>query len=319
MLSIQSGDDRMLTNRLPFRMKLLLGFFSAAILLVLPLRVYQYLTIIESGTGFYENSDVTVVLMYVLLAVFCAAFILPSYFRRGHIRFRTSAAKRPVLGVLCLAVAVTLVVDAVVQAGNYTQLLGSAQQGYYDVTNNGAATDGIMKSGAMPMRLEAIFAVFAAVFFTVFGIGSIRGKTGGSEYRLLAITPLLWAIARILHRFMRTISFTRVSDLLFELLMLVFLMLFFMAFAQLLSRVNCKGVDWKLTAYGLSAALFCLLCFVPRMAMVLMGKGDMLADLSPPEYCDLAIGVFIPALLISRVSTSLRDQTPVDAGGSDVS
>lgn len=288
-------------------MALLLGLFSLSILLVLPLRVYQFLRVIEPGTGFYEKTDFSVPLLYGLLALFGGAMLIISFINRRRIMFSTTVRKNPALGIIALAAAGTFFADAVIMYQNFSSL-------YYGTTQNmggdflvDTATSGIMKSGALPMLFEAVFAVFAAIFFIVLGVSYISGKSNGSQFKLLAITPLAWSICRILHRFMRTISFVNVSDLFFELLMIVFLMIFFMAFAQLISGVNNKGVDWKLVGFGLPAALLCLLCFVPRAVMLAMGKGALLTNLSPPEYCDLAIAMFILAFILSKVRFMKRE------------
>ena len=140
------------------------------------------------------------------------------------------------------------------------------------------------------------------MYLAVLAIGYFNGRADPSEYELLAITPLLWSICRILHRFMRTISFVNVSDLFYELFMLVFLMLFFMAMAQVVSRVGTERNDWKLFAYGLPAGIFCLLCFVPRAILVLVGKSELLAVLSGPEVCDLGAALFILSLLLGKMT-----------------
>ncbi len=291
-------------KKLDFDTGLLFGIFSAGIVLILPLRVYQYLNIIESGTGFYEKTDFSVVLMYVLLAVFCGAMFIFSLSRKNTALYIKSAVKKPVLGILSFFAAATLIMDAITQFGNFSNLYyGSGQISGYIVNE---ASGSLMKSGALPLFFEALFAVLAALFFIISGINFFKAKSDGSEYKLLALTPLAWSICRILHRFMRTISFIKVSDLFFELFMLVFLMLFFVTFAQLVSRINHTGTDWKLFAYGLPAALFCLLCFVPRFAMQITGRGDILADQSPPEYCDFAVALFIIAFLISKACISGR-------------
>ncbi len=298
----------MLKKRFEINVALLMGLFSLSILLVLPLRVYQYLNIIEPGTGFYEKTDISVPALYALLAFFGGAMLLLSFLNRYKIAMSTTVRKSPVLGAVALGTAVAFFVDAVVMYQNFTTLYyGTAQNGGGDIFIE-SATSGIMKSGALPMLFEAVFAVLSAIFFIVLGVAYISGKSNGSEFKLLAITPLAWSICRILHRFMRTISFTNVSDLFFELLMIVFLMIFFMAFAQLISRVNNKGADWKLTGFGLPAALLCLLCFVPRAAILVMGKGDLLADLSPPEYCDLAIALFILTFILNKVRFFRREE-----------
>lgn len=277
--------------------KLLFGIFSAGIVLILPLRVFQYLTIIEPGTGFYDKIDFSVILMYVLLAVFCGSLFFFALSNKKTTLYIKAASKKPVLGIISFFVAFTLIIDAFTQSRNYSNLAPSPVNG---------ATSGMMQSGALPMLFESLFAVLAALFFVMIGINFIKAKSDGSKYKLLAITPLAWSICRILHRFMRTISFIKVSDLFFELFMLVLLMLFFVTFAQLTARVNYAGTDWKLYAYGLPAALFCLLCFVPRIVMLIAGKGELLADLSPPEYCDFAAALFIVAFLISKTHISGR-------------
>jgi len=281
---------------------LLFGLFSAGIVLILPVRVYQYLKIIEPVTGFYEKTDFSVVLLYALLAVFCGTIVMVSFARKRAIAYSTTTRKNPALGTLALIVAVTLVIDAVLMSKNYSSL-------YYGVrTLADESSGGMMKSGAVPMLFESAFAVLSALFFTILGVGFITGKSNGAEYKLLAITPLAWAICRILHRFMRTISFMRVSDLFFELLMIVCLMVFFMAFAQMIARVNHKGADWKIVGFGLPAALLCLLCFVPRVAMMVMGKGGLLAAQSPPEYVDFALAMFILAFVLTKMRFLKREE-----------
>lgn len=297
----------MLKKKLEVNAALLFGFFSLSILLVLPLRVYQFLKIIEPGTGFYKQANFSVPLLYGLLIFFGGAMLFISFMNRRKISFINTVRKSLALGIIALATAAAFLADAFVMYRNFTTL-------YYGTVQSGgelffeSATSGIMKSGALPMLFESIFAVISAIFFIVLGVAYISGKSNGSEFKLLAIAPLAWSISRILHRFMRTISFVNVSDLFFELFMIVFLMIFFMAFAQLISGVNHKGVDWKLTGFGLPAALLCLLCFVPRAAILIMGKGNLLATLSPPEYCDLAIPIFIVAFILDKVSFTKREE-----------
>lgn len=292
----------MTKSKLEANAALLFGLFSAGILLILPVRVYQYLKIIEPVTGFYEKTDFSVVLLYALLAVFCGTIVMVSFARKRAIVYSTTTRKSPALGTLALIVAVTLVIDAVLMSKNYSSLYYGAQ------TLADESSGGMMKSGAVPMLFESAFAVLSALFFTILGVGFITGKSNGAEYKLLAITPLAWAICRILHRFMRTISFMRVSDLFFELLMIVCLMVFFMAFAQMIARVNHKGADWKIVGFGLPAALLCLLCFVPRAAMMVMGKGGLLAAQSPPEYVDFALAMFILAFVLTKMRFLKREE-----------
>jgi hypothetical protein len=73
-----------------------------------------------------------------------------------------------------------------------------------------------------------------------------------------------------------------------------------MAFAQVTAKVNGKGLEWKLYAYGLPAALFCLICFIPRVVVLVLGKGDLIADGSSVEIVDLTAAAFILFVLVDR-------------------
>ena len=82
--------------------------------------------------------------------------------------------------------------------------------------------------------------------------------------------------------------------------MIVFLLMFYMAFAQVTARINGKGLEWKLFAYGLPAAFFCLLCFVPRVVATLLGHGEMIAADSSIELVDLTCALFVIYVLVDR-------------------
>ena len=106
---------------------------------------------------------------------------------------------------------------------------------------------------------------------------------------------------RLIFRFTATISFIKVSDLLLEMFMLAFMLIFFTAFAQLNSKIESKGLDWKLVAFGLPAAVLALVCFIPRFIMVISGKSEMLYTGSPVEYCDLATALFALSIVLTRI------------------
>ncbi|NLO45644.1 MAG: hypothetical protein GX107_03970 [Clostridiales bacterium] len=283
----------------------LFAVFIGSVIIALPIRVYQLLTIIEPGTGFWETKNASVYILYAVaaLSIICCAAI--SFFCADRLG-RTSApgGKKPVVGLIAFVVVAALIVNAVGRYADFSNI-------YFGYTGMSGMSvrEYLTKTGAFSMALEAFFAVISSVYFILYGITAINGKSA-AEYKLLAVSPVMWCIFRIIHRFMREISFLNVSELFFELCMIVFLMLFFMAFAQLTSKVNFKGIEWKLYAYGFPAAMFCLICFVPRLVVTILGKPSLLTDNSPIEYCDIAMAAFIIGSLISRARISEARKAP---------
>ena len=272
--------------------------FIVSVIFALPFRVFQLMVNVEAGTGFWKNhAHFSVPVFYVILAL---ATVLPILFsliyKNGLGKIDAVGEKKPVGGAISILAAAGLVVNAIVRYRDFSDL-------YFSYTSGSAATQPMMtylsKSGAVAMGLEAFFAVLSAIFFLMLGIAWFTGKDP-SEYKLLAIMPVFWSIFRIMHRFMRKISFLNVSELFLELCMIVFLLMFFMAFAQVTAKVNGKGLEWKLFAYGLPAALFCLLCFVPRIVVTILGHSELIASDSTIEIVDLTSAAFILSVLIDR-------------------
>lgn len=271
--------------------------FIASVILALPLRVYQLMVNVESGTGFWiDRSHFSIYVLYAIAAVGTVLpIVLSLIYKSGLGKVEPVAEKKTLGGVISFAMAIGLLVDAITRYTAFSDL-------YFGYSVSGDSTTMVSylsKSGALAMGLEAFFAVVSAIYFIMLGIAWLTEKDP-SEYKLLAVMPVFWAIFRIMHRFMRKISFLNISELFFELLMIVFLMMFFMAFAQITAKVNGKGLEWKLYAYGLPAALFCLICFIPRIVVAILGKGELIADGSSVEVVDLTSAAFVLFVLVDR-------------------
>lgn len=281
--------------------------FIMSVILALPFRVFQLMTNVESETGFWiDHSHYSIFVLYAIVLVGTVLpVVLSLVYKSGLGKVEPVPEKKPLGGILSFLMAAGLLVDAISRYTSFSDL-------YYNYSSTAGSVSMasyLSKSGALAMGLEAFFAVVSAIFFIMLGIAWLTEKDP-SEYKLLAVMPVFWAIFRIMHRFMRKISFLNVSELFFELAMIVFLMMFFMAFAQITARINGKGLEWKLYAYGMPAALFCLICFIPRVVVTVLGKGDLIADGSSIEIVDLTSAAFILFVLVdrSRVFSKERKQ-----------
>lgn len=273
-----------------------------ALLVAVPLRVYQYFKVLEPETGFYSTIDFSVYIIYALLGIaVITAIVIPLINRKKMITV-ASVKKSPVFLVLSLILAVTIIIDS---AG---QLMS-----YFDLYDDAAASSGstiaeyVKKQGGTLLLLQAVSDAIAAVYFFVSGLSVSLGNSDGSKLKLLGLTPVLWCIFRLLYKFKRTISFINVSDLLLELFEIVFLMLFFFALAQTVARIDVKTVFWKIFAYGIPAAMFALMCFLPRFILMVTGKSELLNDHYGVSYSDLGAAAYIIYNLLSRAKAQTSE------------
>ena len=282
------------------KMKYLLIVFATAVLVALPTRVYQLLALVDTANGFYKESDVTIPVLYGIVAVFTVLFLVLSFLSKEVPSPKLPTGKNPVLGVTSLVMVAGFSVDMVSIIKNTIPVNQGNSQIFISLLRSNLAEQG----GALTV-LRFVFAFFAIVYFLVFAMSHLNGKASYKEFKLLALSPLCWSITMLVLRLMHAISFTKVSELLFEIFMFMFMMLFFITFARISSGVYTEDSMWGIYGYGLSACLFAGLVTIPRLVAAFSG-------LEPVEGHDfslahLAILVFIFSYIVASLGVGFKD------------
>ena len=290
----------------------IIPWFVAVIILV-PLRFYQLLTIIDGEVGFYKNVNFTVYLMYGLVAAFIIGFVVMAFLSKKAAQPNIDIMGNRPLGFFSIVTAILLLYNSLVQLKGFIEIV--AQYRNIFAFNNYSLGEYLLKSGGVSRAFEVIFLILSAIYFILFGVSCLGEKLNISKFRLLALSPLLWSIFRMLTKLVRAISYIRISDLFYEIVMVLFTMLFFMAFAQVVANVNPKGIEWKVTGYGLIAALMALLCSLPRLFMVIIGKGVMLSPDAPVELWDIALAVFIVLFVANTFKNKVAEVEVTETEG----
>lgn len=272
--------------------------FAVAAIIALPLRVLQSFTIIEGGTGFYSENNWTVGALYAVLIIAVLAIIIFAFTKRKKLDFSLETVKRPGLSWISLIAACGIMLDA------YNCFIG-----IMSTDETVAIYDSAIDSSKLILIAQGIFAVLSAIYFIMLWLTYLKGKTNGSEIRLLALAPVIWNIFRLVSKFMRTISYIRVPELLFEMIAIAFMILFFNAFAQVNTGLGDKNGEWRIGAYGLPAALMALICFIPRVILTVSGNSSLLYSQSTLQFCDMGIALFIIATVLTRVTDRLPEKS----------
>lgn len=288
-------------NKTDIIYKLPLFVSLLALLVAVPLRVYQYFKVLEPETGFYSSNDISVYVMYILLGAAMLLSVLIPLINKKKLITVTTVKKSPVFLVFSLILAVTIIIDSAGQLMGYFDLYDAASAA------GGTVTEYVKNQGGTFLLLQAVSGAVAAVYFFVSGLSVSLGNSDGSRLKILGLTPVLWYIFKLLYRFKRTISFTNVSDLMLELFAIVFLMMFFFALAQTVAKIDAQTVFWKIFAYGVPAAMFALMCFLPRFIVMIIGKSELLNTHYGVSYSDLGVAAYIIYNLLSRTKARTAD------------
>ncbi len=284
------------------KMKYLIFVFAAAMLAALPTRVYQLLAIVDYTNGFYNGSDVTIPVLYGAIFIFAIIFMALSFVSKEVPSPKLPAGKNPILGVASLIMVAGLGWDIL---SIERKVIPQVQGGFSFEMFKSLMSSNLEQNGGVFLVLEFVFAIFAIFYFLIFAVSHLNGKASYKEYKLLALTPLCWAITMLVSKLMTAVSFIKVSELLFEIFMLVFAMLFFLTFARISSGVFTEDSMWGIYGYGFSAALFAGLVTIPRIACAIIGLPYV--EGYEFNFAHLAILIFVLSYVVASLGVGFKD------------
>lgn len=282
------------------KMKYLLFVFAAAVLVALPTRVYQLLALVDSSNGFFKESDVTVPVLYAIVVLFSLLFLVLSFISKEVPSPKLPTGKNPVLGIASFVVTAGLGWDMFATLSEIIPVNQGSAGIFISLLRNNIAQAG----GAFTL-LKFVFAFFAIIYFIVFGISHLNGKASYKEFKLLALSPLCWSMTVLVTKLMNAISFIKVSELLFEIFMFVFVMLFLITFARISSGVFTEDSMWGIYGYGLTASLLSAIVTIPRIVILVVGLDAV--EGYEFNFAHLALWVFIMAYVFASLGVGFKD------------
>lgn len=281
-----------------YSLYVILGLVAVAV----PFRMYQHLNIIEADTGFYKVVDWSVYLIYALGIIAVIVPYVLTILAKNVPASKSPFRKNKFLAVASFVFAGGIVFDVV---SSLSTFLINAKS----FSSVGISIMGTMDQAQLPLLIESIFGVLAAIYVIIFGISFIDGRTTYSQYKFLALAPLFWAMSRIVIRFVRKIAYVNVSDLMLELFAITFMMIFLLSFARISSGLANSKAMRNLFASGFVGIFFCVVSNLPRLLMVITGNANALPDEYPFSLCDLGFAVFAFAYIVNAVKCAKENDS----------
>lgn len=276
-----------MSDRKNISSKFIFTVFAVFTAILTATRIYQLFAITEeNSTGFFKVTDVSVYLLYIISAVFCIVLLALVTFSNSVTASKSYRGRHQALSVCAALFAAGLAIDVAVCASKFISGI--------KVAPSGEMFAFLFANGLVFSLFEAIFGLVACIYFIIYSLSYAEGKQNFSEYKLLAVAPLFWAMARMIGKFLTKISFTVVADLMLELIMLAFMMLFLISFARISSQICQKNEMRKAMGCGLVSAVFAIALGVSRLAAVVAGKSVLLPKHFGLSFnaVDLAFGAF---------------------------
>lgn len=293
-------------SNMPLSKLVPLAYFS--ILLLSVMRCLQLVKYIDSNTGFFNGGSWLKILLYGILFVVCLVFVIYSFLSAEGKKVELVAVKDKFAGATGIAFALSLIFDSFESTGDALLIFKDLSVGYF--VNKAEFFKMLMSSGALPYAMQGIFAVFSVIYVVVLANSFLKGDKNAHNHKIIALAPIGWAAFKMITRFVKQISYIKVSDLFLELIMLGFMITFFVALSQVVSGVYSDDTRWRITALGFSSAVVSLAINIPRLILTLFASGYVNVEY-PFSPDDALFGLFAFAVSVAAVK-SVAEQKESD-------
>lgn len=310
-----SSNDKKAVKQPKFKEKMnvsikpLIILFCCSGLVCAVLRALQMVKYIDTETGFYTGGSFVKIALYAILIVSAIVFFSIPYFSADSARISFFKTENKAIAYVSALMGFTMFYDC------YDSLKLCVRTAFSSSTGGYTSA---MTSGVLPSLLQSFFALLSAVFFLILAKDLLKGTAGASKRKVLATMPVWWAGARLILHFVRQISFVQVSDLLLELIMLACMLIFFMAFAQVVTGVYSDGFRWRIVAFGYIAALVALTISLPRLILSFVSNGAFISSSYPFQLSDLVFAIFALTIILCHKPQQVCDETVNDVQNEDV-
>ncbi|WP_457943205.1 hypothetical protein [Caproiciproducens sp. LBM24188] len=214
---------------------------AAALIACLPIRLYQIFCLSDQGTGFYTDGGTSTWILVSVLAIGVILTVVMSLCDREAPKSYSPIRSIPlaVFGVL---------------SG-----IGLVGQSFISL----AADAG--RNHIMYMILF-VLGILAGVVLIFFAYDFATGQNHFERNPLPSLFPTLWSCACLVALFLEYVAVVNIADNIYNIITVIFLLLFFFAQAKLLSGVEREKSGRMAYVFGIPAALLCLLTGVADTA-----------------------------------------------------
>ena len=258
-----SGRVFLKGNR-PMNKKYVWIVFSLSLLITLPIRIFQQLFLVEDGTGFFTDGNVTATLISAILLIGCILLVLFSHkIKEDSFLISSVQEKNYAAGVTAILTAIALLIQAI-------NTLISVTSPELQLNAEG---ESVVNSSAQQPLLYAILAILgilSSFIMVIVATGHFTGKNFFKSYPLMILPLPLWGCFWLVVMFIRFTEVVNTTENAYDLFSLIFLLMFLTAYAKFLGGIEEEKSKKTVMRYGLLSTLLGLVTSIPIIIIFIL-------------------------------------------------
>lgn len=142
----------------------------------------------------------------------------------------------------------------------------------------------------IPLAVSGLAALVCCFYFAVISITAKGSNYDFRNFTFLHLIPVIWAFTRLILIMIKIVDIKQDSDTVLEFLLLSFMLMFFFCYILMLDN---SGRVPRLFVFS-AISTFALACVIalPRIAIIITGKGDVLYPVDYTGITYFAVGLF---------------------------
>ena len=220
--------------------------FWITLVIALPVRLYQTLFLLEADTGFYTDGYLTTAIVFIALMAGCVLLYADT---------ARSPAPVPELPLQSLPTAAAAMFTGFLFCGQSLFSLLGVPSVENTVMNGILAAAGIL----------------AGIILLLQAYGHAVGKNFWRNHPIPALLPPLWGCVCLVALFITYSGSVNIAGNVYDSFSVVFLLLFFFAYAKLHAGIEPERSARDAVRFGLMAIQFAVVTVVPELVLRVMG------------------------------------------------
>lgn len=142
----------------------------------------------------------------------------------------------------------------------------------------------------IPLVLSGLLALVCCFYFAVLSITAKGSNYDFRNFTFLHLAPVLWAFTRLILIMIKIVDIKQDSDTVLEFILLSFMLMFFFSYILMLDsngKASRLFVFSAISAFAVSSVIA-----LPRIAVILAGKGGVLYPVEYTSISYFAVGLF---------------------------
>lgn len=234
-----------------------------ALVVALPVRIYQMLFLVDPATGFFTDQNIVAICLAIFMIIVSAVIMFMCFYDKN-------APKRfePIKSIPAMIAAAASGIGIIVHS--ISALL--IDNGAHDSLSQDAANAVTTLEGGQAY-LNVIMAFVGVAAGIVILIAAFNFATGKNVFRsipVVAIIPLLWFCINLITLFTNYTNVTYMTENMMDMFSIILVTFFLLSQGKMFARVNPVKTGKRIYAFGLPTILYGFVSALPNFVLQAM-------------------------------------------------